>query len=85
MLMVGAGSLFILTFFVGNLKNLVDFVTTVSFLAAPVFAVLNHRAIMAEEVPEGARPGAGLWLWSIGGITALGSFAAAYIYLVFVA
>lgn len=78
------GSLLILSFFLNSLKQLVDFAATVSFLAAPVFAFLNHRAIFSEEVPKEARPGKSLLLWSYGSMLLLSSFAIGYIYLVFV-
>jgi Mn2+/Fe2+ NRAMP family transporter len=72
--MVG-GALAILSFFIGNLSQLVDFAATISFLAAPIFAFLNHRAIMGSEIPDEVKPGAGLRAWSICGITALVGFA----------
>lgn len=84
MLAVVVGSLLILSFFLGSLKQMVDFAATISFMAAPVFAYLNHRAILGAEVPETAKPGAVLRWWSYIGMTLLGGFAMAYIYLVFI-
>lgn len=83
MLLMVLGALVILGFFHGQFKSFVDFGATVAFLGAPLYALLNHRAIVAEEVPEEARPSAGLLWWSRCGILVLTCFALLYIYLVF--
>lgn len=78
------GALLILAAFVGSLPRLVDVSATASFLAAPVFAYLNHRAILGAEVPADARPGPALRTWSRCGIAALVGFAVLYLYLAFI-
>jgi Mn2+/Fe2+ NRAMP family transporter len=78
------GALLILAAFVGSLPRLVDVSATASFLAAPVFAYLNHRAILGAEVPADARPGPALRTWSRCGIAALAGFAVLYLYLAFI-
>jgi Mn2+/Fe2+ NRAMP family transporter len=78
-----AGALLILANFSTSLPALIDFGATVSFLGAPVFAYLNHRAIHGVEVPIEARPGIALRIWSQCGVAALAGFAALYIYLAF--
>lgn len=83
MLIMVIGALSILSFFLGSLTQLVDFAATISFLGAPVFAFLNHRAIMGDEISNEARPKQILRLWSICGIAALSAFALLYIYLAF--
>jgi len=83
MVIMVIGALAIMNFFLGRLQLLVDFAATVSFLGAPVFAYLNHRAIHGPEVPIEAQPGPGLRIWSICGIVALSAFAILYLYLAF--
>jgi len=81
MLIMVVGSLVILSFVTGDMKALIDFAATIAFIGAPIFAVLNHRAILGAEVPAEARPALWLRIWSIAGIASLGGFALAYVYL----
>lgn len=77
-------ALLILLFFQGRFKAFVDFGATAAFLGAPLFAVLNHRAMLGEEVPPAARLSKFLYGWSLGGIIALTGFALLYIYFAFI-
>jgi Mn2+/Fe2+ NRAMP family transporter len=83
MIIMVTGALTILANFATSLPTLVDFGATVSFLGAPVFAYLNHRAIHGPEVPIEARPGRALRIWSQWGVAALAGFAVLYVYLAF--
>lgn len=74
------GGLAILQFFSGQFTAFVDFGATAAFLSAPFFALLNYRAMLGEEIPQEARLGKGLHIWSIAGIVLLFGFAFAYIY-----
>ncbi len=47
----------VLFFFVASMKALVDVVTLVAFLTAPLVAVLNFRAVRLPNVPAEFRPG----------------------------
>jgi len=78
-----AGAMLILLFTLGrqgmNFTHLVDFVTITSFIAAPVLALLNHRAVTSSDMPAELRP-TRLWqAWSWLGITVMAAFALAYI------
>lgn len=53
---VGVGSILILLFFRTNMKSLVDFATTVSFLNAPVLALIHHLILFGKEIPKEQRP-----------------------------
>ncbi|MEM1103508.1 MAG: divalent metal cation transporter [Pseudomonadota bacterium] len=75
------GTTIILQFLMNAFSTLIDIATTVSFLTAPIFALLNHRAMFGAHVPLSNRPGAGLRLWSIGGVAVLGSFALFYCWI----
>lgn len=51
---VGAST--VLLFFFGDMRALVDLATTVSFVVAPVLAILNYIALNRAEVPDNAKP-----------------------------
>ena len=57
LLMVTIGALIIIHYFGESFTRLIDFATTVSFLAAPALAWLNIRVITSEHVPAEHRPG----------------------------
>jgi Mn2+/Fe2+ NRAMP family transporter len=77
---VVGGSL-ILTLFMRSFTGFIDFSTSVAFLAAPFLAWFNHRAMLADEVPEDVRPGTAMRIWSVTGIIVLAASACAYVYL----
>lgn len=76
------GALLILHLFLKGLPQLIDIATTLSFLTAPALAVLNHRAMYRENVPEELRPKGWLRALSLFGIAALSLFALGYLYLI---
>ncbi len=76
-LFVGAG--LILGLFAHSFKLLLDIATTVSFLTAPVFAILNHRAMFADNIPTDKQPSNAMRWWSLLGIFALVDFTLAYV------
>ncbi len=83
MLVMVLGALLILALFEGQFKSFVDFGATAAFLGAPLFALLNHRAMQGEDIPIHLRPRGFLYQWSIVGILALTLFALLYIYFAF--
>ena len=58
------GSLLVIQFFLASLTTMVDVATILSLLTAPALAWLNHRAITGSEVPEAARPGGAMRVYS---------------------
>jgi hypothetical protein len=42
--------------FEDKIKELVDFATTLSFLVAPVIAVLNHKLVIGKFLPKDTPP-----------------------------
>jgi Mn2+/Fe2+ NRAMP family transporter len=68
----------ILAFFLTSMKSMIDLATTLSFLTAPVLAVINYLVI-TRLVPEEARPGWGTRVLSIASIGFLGVFSGAYV------
>jgi Mn2+/Fe2+ NRAMP family transporter len=80
---IAVGSMLILSLFVRSLLDMVDLATTLSFLTAPVLAVLNHRAVTGAEVPADARPRPWLVASSWASIAVLSLFALYYLLLRF--
>lgn len=74
------GSVVVLALLLQSLKAMVDIATTLSFLTAPILAWLNHRAILAPEVPEADRPKP--WLRALSMLSIVGLSAFAIFYLV---
>ncbi len=52
-----AGTMVILLFYLSSMTALVDFVTTLSFLLAPIFAIMNYIVITGPDMPEEQKPG----------------------------
>ncbi len=57
MLLVCLGTLGIIALFGRNFRPLIDFTTTVAFLAAPVIGWMNLKLITGPHTPAHARPG----------------------------
>ncbi len=77
---VSLGTLIILIFFGNQFRVLIDLATTMSFLAAPVLAYMNHKLIHQPEVSEEFRPKRWLYWLSVSGILFLSLFAFIYLY-----
>ncbi len=80
--LLAAGSVAVLAWFMTSLRQMVDVATTLSFLTAPVLALLNHRAMTSDAVPEALRPGPALRAFSAFCIAALAAMAVGYVVLV---
>lgn len=81
LVVLGAGSLAIIAWFLSSLQVLVDLATTLSFLTAPVLSWLNHRAVLGPEVPPEARPSPALRWGSAVAIFLQAAFAVLYVIL----
>ena len=57
LLVLAVGSWWIIRDFSADIKRLLDFVTTVSFVSAPVYAWLNYKVITGADVPDDQKPG----------------------------
>ena len=66
-----------------RVKEVIDFATTVSFLVGGIIALLNHKVIHGEEVPQEWRPGMAMRRYSQACIVLLFGFAVSYLYLIF--
>ncbi|RMH29509.1 MAG: divalent metal cation transporter [Planctomycetota bacterium] len=70
-------AMLILAFSLKSMKTMVDVATTLSFLTAPVLAVINYLVI-TRLVPPEARPGRGMRVLSVASIVFLIVFGGAY-------
>jgi len=77
------GAVAILHVFLTSLPALIDVATTLSFLTAPLLAILNYRAMFRDNVPQEFQPRGWLRWLSLTGIAVLSLFALAYLILLF--
>ncbi|MFT5902492.1 MAG: Mn2+/Fe2+ NRAMP family transporter [Bacteroidia bacterium] len=81
---IGTGA-FLIIFFLGkHIKTLVDLATTISFLIAPLIAVVNFRLVTGKHVKKEHQPPAWLKALSWTGIFFLTGFALYFIYVKFI-
>ncbi len=81
MAVLAIGAVLVLWVVMTSLKAMVDIATTLSFLTAPILALLNHRAVIGDEVAPEHRPNASLRVMSWAGITLQGALALYYMWL----
>ena len=77
---ITSGSFLFLLLMGDHFRLLIDLATTLSFLTAPVLAVINHKLIHQPEVSAEYRPKPWLYGLSISGIIFLTLFAVIYLY-----
>ena len=80
LLAVGSGAFIIVFTFGGALKSLVDIATSISFIVAPVIALLNFRLVSRKDIPTHQRPGKWMKVLSWLGIIFLSGFTLLYLY-----
>ena len=56
LILTALGTTVILLFFFRDMRALVDLATTLSFVIAPVFAILNFVAMYDKDVPAESKP-----------------------------
>ena len=80
---ITSGILCVIFFFMTSFKLLIDIATTISFLAAPLLAILIHYVITRPDVPAEARPSGLLRNYSILCNIILSLFALGYLYIIY--
>ena len=70
-----AGSLIVVLQFAGNLREIVDFATVLSFMIAPVIAIINLRLVTGKYLDKNFQPSVWLKVLSFAGILFLTGFA----------
>lgn len=81
--LVATGAYFVLSQFLNDLRSLVDLATTISFLIAPLAAILNYKVIFSNEIDENHRPPTWLKWLAIAGIIFLSAFTIIYLWVMF--
>ena len=74
-----AGTILLLTLLSGTMRFMVDLATTISFVTAPAFAILNYRVVTHKHMPVEGRPKRWLKIYSWAGIIFLSAFSVYYI------
>ena len=70
-----AGSLIVVLQFAGNLREIVDFATVLSFMIAPIIAIFNFRLVTGKYFDKNMQPSVWLKVLSFAGILFLTGFA----------
>ena len=72
-------ALLLITSFSNSLTGLIDMVTTMAFLSAPVYGYLNYRLITSSHTPAALRPGPAMRLLSWLGLAFFVGFGVLFI------
>lgn len=82
LILLSAGTMVILLFFVDNMKQMVTFATTISFLTAPLIAWICYHTIYAQ-LNEAFRPPVYLKYLAWVGLAFLTAFSLYYLYIMY--
>ncbi len=74
------GSILVIYFFNNNFTALVNFATILSFLIAPVIAIINFRLVTSDDLKKEDQPKLFLRVLSYLGIILLSAFSIFYLY-----
>ena len=83
MLLACAAALVLITRFASSLTGLIDLVTTMAFLSAPIAGYLNFRLITSDKTPAAARPGTAMRALSWVGLVFFVAFGLFFIWFRF--
>jgi Mn2+/Fe2+ NRAMP family transporter len=78
-ILTSIGAVVVPLFFAQNMLSLVRFITIISFMAAPVIAVMNYAVITGKDVPKHLQPKPLMRVWSAVGIVFLLGFCGWYL------
>ncbi|WP_426369550.1 NRAMP family divalent metal transporter [Pseudocolwellia sp. HL-MZ7] len=81
LLMQFTGVMVIIYFFTSSFGVFIDFATSISFTTAPFIAILNHKAMISDEIPVEHRPSFLLQLWSVIGIITMFAAGGYFLYM----
>jgi Mn2+/Fe2+ NRAMP family transporter len=80
MLILLIGTLLLLSVLKSSMTNMVDFATILSFLIAPLLAILNYKLITQKDLPDYAKPKPILKVIAIIGLITITAFSIYYLY-----
>jgi len=75
--------LMVLFMLLDDFGTFIAWVTSMGFVAAPVFSFLNHKAMFSSQVPEADRPAQWLRWWSIGTVSILTGVAVIFVFMTY--
>ncbi|NHE55490.1 NRAMP family divalent metal transporter [Cyclobacterium plantarum] len=78
--LITLGGFLVITLFMDAFNQLVSLATTISFLIAPVIALLNYRLVFSDHLSKADQPGTAMRLLSQAGIGFLGLFSLVMMY-----
>ncbi len=84
MIIVSGGAVLLLSILHGSMVFMVTLATTLSFLTAPVLAVMNFKVVTGSKMPQYAVPPKWMIILSKAGIIFLTGFSSVYLYFRFV-
>jgi len=84
LVVLALGALLLVKNFASNMKQMVDFATSISFLTAPILAYLNVRVMGSSDIAEQFKPSKFTVAVSYIGLVILTGFSLVYIYYKFV-
>jgi Mn2+/Fe2+ NRAMP family transporter len=73
------GTSIFLLYFLSNMRAMVDLATTISFVVAPILAVLNYVAVNDSSVPKAARQSSFLRYFNLFSILILAAFSSWFV------
>ena len=80
-LIVAIGTVIILSFFLTNMKTMVDFATKIAFITSPIIAILNYIVVHGKTMPNDNKPGLFLKVLSWIGMLYLIGFSIYFIFI----
>jgi len=72
----------VIVYFTRNMASLLEFATVLSFLTAPVFAIINYKVVTSKLFPAEVHPPRWLKILSMAGIAFLLLFSLIYLYYI---
>lgn len=74
-----AGSLLLLSILAASMRFMVDLATTISFVTAPFFAIMNYKVATSRHMPSEGKPKKWLRIYAVAGIIVLSAFTLFYL------
>ena len=82
LIILSIGTLFIFIFFMSEMGSLVKIATILSFITAPIYAILNFSLVNSQNMPKKYKLKIGMKIYSVIGIIFLSFFSIWYLTLI---
>ena len=83
LIIVLVGAFIVIHRFIGNFKELVDLATIISFVIAPIIAVVNYKLVLSDDLETKEKPNLMMRILSVFGILYLLVFSVLFLVLKF--